>query len=149
MTDDTDLHERFAALRREDAVRTPPFSRLINRRQGRAVARAGNVEHTREVTRARASPYRLSPGAAFRAFAACFTVAALVFVYRTPRPRAPAAPGAAPWLADWRAPTDFLLDTPGRALLRSVPTIGRPYAPLDPQRIDDTAAPRRNTREAS
>jgi len=44
----------------------------------------------------------------------------------------------------WTAPTDFLLDTPGSAYLRSVPTIDMPKAPnvADAADRDDTS--RRN-----
>lgn len=37
--------------------------------------------------------------------------------------------------AAWRSPTDFLLVTPGRELLRSVPALGSPetFAPIDPR----------------
>lgn len=39
--------------------------------------------------------------------------------------RSPSVSGAAPMLADWRSPTAFLLDTPGRELLHTIPDIGR------------------------
>lgn len=37
-------------------------------------------------------------------------------------------------LSDWRSPTDWLLETPGDALLRSTPRVGDFYFPLEPEK---------------
>jgi hypothetical protein len=104
MNDDSDLRERFASLRRSDAASAPSFERAIG------VAR------------------RRSNDAGWRvAIAACILVAAaaVVILRVSHPPEAPTTRAAAPTLADWRAPTDFLLDTPGRELLHTIPDVGR------------------------
>jgi hypothetical protein len=105
--DDQDLQERFAALRREDASRAPGFEAL-QRRRPPAVR-----------------PWRARAVAA----AALLVVATLLFkVYQRPASR----PG--PLITEWRSPTDFLLQTPGRELLQGVPTLARaPYGTESPQ----------------
>jgi anti-sigma factor RsiW len=40
---------------------------------------------------------------------------------------------AAQKLAEWRAPTDGLLETPGRQILRTTPKLGESYLPLSPK----------------
>jgi len=45
---------------------------------------------------------------------------------RQPAPRSPAT------ISEWRSPTDWLLRTPGDALLRSTPRVGDFYFPLEP-----------------
>ena len=102
MTDDRDLRERFASLREADRTRAPSFEHLL--RRSRRDSRSG----TRLV--------------------AAGLVAALVVAVSlllSTRDRAVPAGGATiPSIASWRAPTDFLLATPGRDLLRTVPDIG-------------------------
>jgi hypothetical protein len=105
MSDDRTLHERFASLRGEDGARTPRFERVLLR--------------TRSTQRYGAW--------AIGATAAILVAAIGVFVYRASLvPSRP--PSAAPMLASWHAPTDFLLKTPGIDLLRAVPRIGEPSA---------------------
>lgn len=102
MTNDPDLREHFASLRREDAARTPGFTQVLQRARHASTRITGML-----------------------AAAACLMIAvAAVTVMRLVHDRAPAARHAAPWLADWRAPTDFLLNTPGRELLHTVPQFG-------------------------
>ena len=48
-----------------------------------------------------------------------FAVVVLIVLAFTVIPRRPAAPS----ISTWRAPTDFLLQTPGRELLDSVPDL--------------------------
>lgn len=104
MNDDEELGSRFAALRREDAIRAPAFERSL----------AG----ARPIARSRLW---------LTAAAVSVLVVAVTFAWRielherTVRKSLDAMP-----LADWRSPTDFLLDTPGSPLLREVPRIGDP-----------------------
>jgi len=105
MNDDSNLRERFASLRRADAASAPRFERVIG------------------IARPR------SNGAAWRvAITACLLMVAVgAVVVRGSHPReAPTTRASAPTLADWRAPTDFLLDTPGRELLQTIPDF-RPH----------------------
>lgn len=112
MNDDTGLRDRFAALRREDAARTPGFTEVV-RRQGPAP---------------RPAPRALAVAASL-AMAGLLVAGIWGSRHRPP----PGTAAAAPWLADWQSPTDFLLDTPGRELLHAVPRIGDPSADvLDP-----------------
>jgi hypothetical protein len=117
VNDDQEFRERFASLRREDAKRAPGFERLLQRSPRRSASHLGAL-----------------------AAASCLLVAAtVVTVLQLSHRSRPAPYDATPSLANWRAPTDFLLDTPGRELLRSVPQIGQPSellgrfpAPIDP-----------------
>jgi hypothetical protein len=103
VNDDLEIRKRFVALRDEDRARTPGFEEVLRR--------------------ARPKPY---VGLRVLAPAACLVVAAaIVTVFHTSPDLTASAPGVAdPSLAHWRAPTDFLLDTPGRELLYAVPRIG-------------------------
>jgi len=113
MNDDPDLMEQFASLRRTEGASAPSFERVIN------IAR------------------RRSNDLGWRvAVAACILVVAVGWVILRvphPPPGAPTIRTSAPTLADWRAPTDFLLDTPVAELLHTIPDLG-PHTPtgLDP-----------------
>src|SRR5688572_3397655 len=93
--DENDLREAFAVLRREDAKRVPAF----------------------EAVRARRRPRRLPPLGGLLA-AASVAAAILAVVARRPDPPPMAS------MEEWIAPTDFLLETPGRDIVRTVPRIG-------------------------
>ena len=95
--DDADLRQAFAVLRREEAKAAPTF----------------------EAVRARARPRRLAPLGGLLA-AASVAAAILGIVVRRPDPPPPMTS-----MEQWIAPTDFLLDTPGREILQTVPPIGR------------------------
>lgn len=97
--DDRDLRERFAELRQQDAVRAPEFSALVQRRAKRA---------------------GLSTLSRLAIAAACVLVIAVALARFHSRP--PSKP--VPSLTEWRSPTDFLLQTPGRELLIGVPRLG-------------------------
>ena len=105
--DDRELKDRFARLRHEDRSSVPTF-------------RAPVVGRT-------ARPAWLIP------IAVAAAIALIVFV--TARPDGSADPSLHVDLgaASWRSPTDFLLDTPGREMLRRVPAVGAPdeWAPID------------------
>jgi hypothetical protein len=95
---DAGLRARFRALAAEDARAAPPF----------AVPRVEPVRHVVSRPLAIAAAVVLMAGAGFAWWAT--------------RPHA-----APPYPIDlavvtWTGPTDFLLDTPGLALLRDVPT---------------------------
>jgi hypothetical protein len=137
---DRELHARFAALRAEDAARMPGFDQVL-RRAGRRKSRR---------------PGRLLPAAGLAA--ALVAVISVTLLRKSPEPLAhvadvPAASPAgamspaSPALADWRAPTDFLLDTPGRALLETVPRIGPASSSGARQRRSEDPTPHRPTGE--
>ena len=94
--DDVDLRQAFAALRREEAKAAPAF----------------------EAVRARPAPRRLTPLGGLLAVASVM-VAILGVVVRRSDPPLPMAS-----MEQWIAPTDFLLETPGREILRTVPRFG-------------------------
>jgi hypothetical protein len=99
--DETDLRRAFAALRREDTEEAPSFEALL--------AGAHAVRGRR-----RGSVAPLLSGLV----AASVAAAALAVLTRHPTP----APRAS--LEQWTAPTDFLLKTPGREILETVPRFG-------------------------
>ena len=94
--DDADLRQAFAVLRREEARAAPAF----------------------EAVRARRAPRRLTALGGLLA-AASVTAAILGIVVRRSDPPLPMAS-----MEQWIAPTDFLLDTPGREILQTVPRFG-------------------------
>lgn len=115
---DADLRTRFAALAAEDARAALPFT-------------VPRVERVRRVV-----------SRPLAAAAAAVLLAGAGYAWWAARPRA-----AAPYPIDlgavtWTAPTDFLLDTPGLALLRDVPSFTAGTAARDsvaPALTDDTA----------
>ena len=94
------LRRRFAALRGEEDQQAPEFAALWKARAG---AR-------RRQTR-------------WFAAAACMLVALLALLWMRPAQRRPDNKTVAS-ITEWKAPTDFLLETPGRELLHTVPEIG-------------------------
>lgn len=100
---DDDLRARFAELRREEEAQAPEFA---------LPSSSGPRHHRRPVGK-------------FFAFAVCLvTITAVAFWLRlVPSKPEPNGKTVAS-LAEWRSPTDFLLETPGRELLRTVPAIG-------------------------
>lgn len=113
-SDDT-LRRRFAALRRQEEQHAPEFASLWESRVGtrRRKARVGT---RRWIARA---------GTQARWFAAtaCALIALLAFFWIRSAQRLAEEKTVAS-ITDWKAPTDFLLETPGRELLRTVPEIG-------------------------
>jgi hypothetical protein len=105
MGDDPDLRQRFAHLRIEETRRMPSFTQILSRR--------------RPAARADFRPLGMT---------ACLLVAIVTGTAMWhSRDRAPARPSAsAPSLADWRSPTDFLLQTDTLETWRTVPVIGAP-----------------------
>jgi hypothetical protein len=109
--DDRELRERFAALRREDEAGAPALERLL----ARARPRAGTGKEALRLGR---------PALALAAAAAVFLGIALL------DPRKP--PPSLPSITEWRSPTDFLLQTPGREVLESLPRFGEGLIPPEP-----------------
>jgi hypothetical protein len=104
---DDDLRARFATMRSSDGERVPAFERFTARR--------------------RVPTRRIAARIALAALA-LFVVG--VSTYRAMRPAEPAHQVT---LAQWRAPTDFLLRTPGSELITSSPTFASP--PLERYRL--------------
>jgi hypothetical protein len=94
------LRRRFAALRREEDQQAPEFATLWR-------------------SRARAQRRQ----ARWFAAAAWALIALLAFLWIRSVQRRPDDKTVAS-ITEWKAPTDFLLETPGRELLRTVPEIG-------------------------
>ena len=97
---DHDLRGRFAALRHEEEQQAPEFAALWRHRP------------------------RSSRGKArWLAVAACVVIVAAAVIWQRAPGRRPQDFSVAS-ITEWKAPTDFLLETPGRELLRTVPAIG-------------------------
>lgn len=101
MTDDH-LHELFQATRRREAERAPSFAATL------AVA-----------PRARAT--RSGRRSVVVALAAAVALVLIAVLWPRPSRDQWMVPLAS---AHWEAPTDFLLETPGAELLRTVPPLG-------------------------
>lgn len=103
MSDDRDLHERFDSMRRADEARATSFERVVE------------AVHARRV-RLRVSLVPIALATAVLAALGIVVIRSL----DSPLPR------GAESLAEWTAPTDFLLRTPGSALLLSAPVFVPP-----------------------
>jgi len=102
---DEDLRDRFAALRREEEARTPEFARLLKTR----------VERVRRW-----------PAVSMTAAAVCtvIVIAVALWLGRAAwRPHQEQRAAVASITA-WKSPTDFLLETPGSEMLRTMPELG-------------------------
>jgi hypothetical protein len=99
MNDDRDVRELFARLKEEDRAHTPSF-RMPTRKQ-------------------RSWSPRLVAAA---------VIALIAFVLARPDPPPQNVSRGVVRLdrSTWRSPTDFLLNTPGSELMRTVPTVGSP-----------------------
>ena len=91
-----DLHARFEELREEERASAPRFS----------------VHPPRRISRR-----------PLLALAVLLLIVVAVFYPRRPQPFTASDRAAARAIADWHAPTDFLLRTPGSELLDSTPSI--------------------------
>jgi hypothetical protein len=99
--EDRDLRGRFAALRAEEAVQAPECAVFRHPITARRTAK---------------------PSIGLIAASALLAAIVAAIVASHPPRRTPDRPVAS--IAEWKSPTDFLLDTPGRDLLQTVPTIG-------------------------
>jgi hypothetical protein len=119
--DEADLRAAFAGMRREDAAGAPAFEAVVTA-ASRGVAK-------------RRRPW-LVPTLTGTVAAAALAVA-VTAVLRRPEPRIPATRT----IEEWIAPTDFLLETPGRELLETVPEIGALPAIGADEALPATASP--------
>jgi hypothetical protein len=104
--DDRELRAAFSELRREEQEHSPPFTEVVRRGRARSLrSRSPQRFHLR-----------------WAAVGLVLAVLAAWLGLRTPGPKVPAT--QAPSLAEWRSPTDFLLETSGREIL------------ADPARLD-------------
>lgn len=103
--EDRDLREAYSALREEDRRHTPDLERLL----------------TRPLPRRRTVPAPWKPILAAAVVLALVAAAALWWL---PPPEGVEGDPTAGALLAWRAPTDVLLETPGRSLLGEVPALG-------------------------
>jgi len=109
----TRLRDGFERLRNEDRESTPDFDRMWRR-----------AHHPADAP---------SPTGAWRLAlaAAAITVigGAAALLHRSSQ-----TVSAPPLLSitEWKSPTDFLLDTPGREILDTIPKLGEPPAAIDP-----------------
>lgn len=95
------LRRRFAVLRREEEQHAPEFALLWKSRAGARRLQARWFVAT-----------------------ACALIALLALLWMRSAQRRPEERAIAS-ITEWKAPTDFLLETPGRELLRTVPEIGK------------------------
>ena len=125
--DDRELRDMFARLRREDHSHVPPF----------------RLPASRPV-----SPWALPVKVA--AAAAVVLVAVVLAVPDSGQRRSPIPP-VNPGDAAWHSPTDFLLITPGRELLRTIPPIGSPrgWTPIELQELSPASESNRTRRNPS
>jgi len=108
MMDDKALHEAFDTLRTHDELRAPSFDGIVRRS-------VPPLRHRRLI------------GLAVSALSLFLAMVAFEVGHR----RVPGDhKGGTQFILAWRAPTDFLLDTPGSQLMRDVPEIHNP----DPMR---------------
>ena len=128
-----DLRRRFQELRRSDRGMTPPFTEITVAIQGRG------------------APQSLRPWAVPVGLAAAAAVVGGLWLLGDGGGAASTEPLAIDLSATrWTAPTDFLLELPGNALLRQVPELETGAAWLswdDAARIPDP--PRRELRDRS
>lgn len=97
--EDSEVRALFEDLRRQEAARVPGFA-LPRRADSQSAPRAG-----------------WRAGATF----ALFVILLLTIVVIRSRPARQPVPVA---MSGWKAPTDFLLDTPQSKFLRTVPQFG-------------------------
>jgi len=110
--DDPELEREFSIARREAQRRTPEFARMWGE-AGRISAGSGGRS---------ARPIRLAAGAA--AILAVTMAGLLLWNGRGTRTSPRAAAEAEATITSWKAPTDFLLETPGIEILTTLPAIG-------------------------
>ena len=96
---DNSLRTAFAELRRDEAERVPPFRAPLI-----PTSPSGEVAAKRRVR-----------GYAFAAIVLLIAIGVAITPHHTRQQQ--------PSLSAWRAPTDFLLQTPGRELVQSVPDL--------------------------
>jgi len=103
MADDHDLRERFAGLRREDETRAGDLRSFM--RAARPIAKRSGIR-------------------AWFVGATCLAVIVALFAISAHYLRRHGPIGPQTSITEWKSPTDFLLQTPGIEVLRTVPQIG-------------------------
>jgi hypothetical protein len=98
---DTALRKRFASLRQEEQQHIPAFASQWGRR----------------------SRVQRSKGLWFAAAGCALIVAIAILLLRSERTNRNEVSKVE--ITEWKAPTDFLLETPGREILQTVPEIGK------------------------
>ena len=98
---DTALRKRFASLRQEEQQHIPAFASQWGRR----------------------SRVQRSKGLWFAAAGCALIVVIAILLLRSERTNRNEVSMVE--ITEWKAPTDFLLETPGREILQTVPEIGR------------------------
>lgn len=115
MTDDEQgIREAFRRQREEESLQAPSFERSIR-------ARASSEPQS---TRARITGFRMRYLLAATAGLAAVALTLFIVTRRGSQTIPTDLPGTT-----WRGPTDFLLETPGRELLGSLPRSGRALRP--------------------
>ena len=104
MKDDQDLRSRFAALRQLDGATVPDVEAIVARRRTRRPRRI------------------LLPATVAAAAVIALLVGGLRFAASEPSVSISVSP-AEPSILAWRSPTASLLETPGRELLQTMPTV--------------------------
>lgn len=102
---DDDLRARFVKLRREEEAQTPEFALPT-----RAFAVRKRRWHF--------------PGLIAATSLLAVMLAGFLWVRFGPSASNPISDSSVASLVEWKSPTDFLLETPGRELLQTVPAIG-------------------------
>jgi hypothetical protein len=98
---DSALHNRFVSLREQEQRHIPAFASLWGRK----------------------TQVQRSKGLWYVAAACALIVVAAILSLRSERPNRDEVSMVS--ITEWKAPTDFLLETPGREILQTVPEIGR------------------------
>ncbi|HLK07001.1 MAG TPA: hypothetical protein VKV30_03640 [Candidatus Angelobacter sp.] len=98
---DSALRERFVSLREEEQQHIPAFASLWGGR----------------------SHVQWNKGLWFAAAGCALIVVIAILLLRSKRPNRDEVSMVS--ITEWKAPTDFLLETPGREILQTVPEIGK------------------------
>ncbi|HEY3130049.1 MAG TPA: hypothetical protein VGL91_11360 [Acidobacteriota bacterium] len=110
--EDDRIRQLFRELRREDEQLAPPFIR--------------HWESVRSQIGAKRRFFMFTTAAAAAAVLILLSASTLIVLHHSMPPPAPPSSWKSAWsIMLWRPPTDFLLQTPGGELLRTVPAIGR------------------------
>lgn len=133
---DRDLARLFEEQRRADASLAPAFSELLARPRRRRGLGSSGARMTWRTALTAATVFVLVAAAAV-----------LVRRLNGPEHENPAPDSellaTASALADWKAPSDSLLETPGADLLRQVPAFASPESPATTLAAPTHAAPKR------
>jgi hypothetical protein len=133
---DRDLARLFEEQRREDASLAPAFSELLARPRRRRESAAARMTWRPALVRTVGTVLMV------------VLVAAAALLLRRPDERERPTPDSellatASALADWKAPSDSLLETPGTDLLRQVPVFASPESPATTLAAPTLVAPER------